>query len=1231
MGSGPAGLLAAYDLRKMGYPITVFEALPFPGGMLAVGIPEYRLPRDILNREVGIVKNLGAEFRFNTRVGKDITLKELKRQFEAIFLAPGAHVSNRLGISGEDLEGVIHATDYLRRVNLGVPPQIGPRVVVVGGGNAAIDAARTARRHGGSEVSIVYRRSRLEMPAQPEEIEGAEAEGISIHFLATPVSILGDHGRVSSIECIRMELGEPDDSGRRRPIPVRGSEFTLDGDTVISAIGQSPDLSFLRAGEDLRVSEKGTIDVDPITLETSVRGVFAGGDGVTGPKTYIDAMAAGREAAVSIDRFLQGRALEHNRRTGAPQDSPVTVDIETVPCRPRVQMKALNPAERVRDLREVNLGLSETEAHQEASRCLQCGRCAECGECVRACEAKAISHEMKEEVLELSVGSIILTPGFDEFDPRRKTEYGYGRFPNVVSSIEFERFLSASGPFEGHIHRPSDHRPPKKVAWIQCVGSRDPHMGLGYCSSVCCMYATKEAIIARQHAPDLEASIFYMDMRAFGKDFDRYIDRARGEYGIRYIRSRISGVTEDPQTHDLFLSYETEGGTLIRDRFDIVVLSVGFLPSHTAQDLADVFKIELSPYHFAKTSCAQPLRTNRPGVFVGGAFSGPKDIPETVAQGSGAAAEAAAILAPSRGTLVEKIELPPEREVAYERPRIGVFVCHCGINIAGVVDVPEVARYAATLPRVVHVEDNLYTCSQDTQDQIKRTILEHRLNRVVVASCSPRTHEPLFQDTVRTAGLNRYLFEMANIRDQCSWAHMNQPREATEKAKDLVRMAVSKAALLEPLATIRIPVNPSGLVVGGGLAGLTSAVKLAEQGYQVYLVEKEKELGGNLRSLATTLEGENPQEILNDLIRKASTHPRIRIFKSAQVERIDGFVGSFKTTLKINGGPAELEHGIVIVATGAQEMATREYGYGQDRRVLTQHELESLLHGDPALLPAHDSRLTVCMIQCVGSRSETHPYCSRICCGNAIKNALAIKDRFPQAQIYILYRDIRTYGMKEDSYQRAREEGVLFIPFDLEEKPRVESQGGMLRVTAYDPLLQDSIVLDPDWLVLSVGIAAPESNGALAQMLKVPLDGDGFFLEAHMKLRPVDFSTDGVFLAGLAHGPKFIDETIVQANAAVSRACTVLSKEVIEVPGTVSQVDERRCEACGLCEGVCPYHAVQVVSKQTIVGEKEVAQVNEALCKGCGVCAASCRSGAIDLKGFSDEEIVAQIAHVNPL
>jgi heterodisulfide reductase subunit A len=775
--------------------------------------------------------------------------------------------------------------------------------------------------------------------------------------------------------------------------------------------------------------------------------------------------------------------------------------------------------------------------------------------------------------------------------------------------------------------RPSDGKHPKRVAWIQCVGSRDPHIGKGYCSSVCCMYATKEAVIAKEHAPDMETTIFYMDMRAYGKDFDKYIERAKKDYHVRYIRSRISHLKEAPETNNLTVHYETEEGEMVSEEFDLVVLSVGLEPVRDHQEIAKIFGVDLNAYGFAKTSTFYPLQTSKPGIFVSGAFSGPKDVPETVAQASAAAAEASSLLSTSRGTLVTEKEYAPEKNVNFQGPRIGAFICHCGINIGGVVNVPAVVEYARTLPHVVYAEGNLYTCSQDTQEIIKKAIEEHKLNRVVVASCTPRTHEPLFQDTIREAGLNRYLFEMTNIRDQCSWVHMHQPEDATEKAKDLVRMALAKAALLEPLPTSTVEMNHKALVIGGGLTGLTAAQKIAQAGYEVYLVEREAELGGKARKIHYTLDGMDVQSHLEKLIGEAKRNPRIHLLEGTTIEKIDGFVGNFKTKVRSDGEMKDLDHGIIIVATGAGEYRPKEFLYGLDDRVVTQMDLEEQM----ALRPESFSEMAgrnVVMIQCVGSRNDQRPYCSRICCSEAVKNALRLKSINPKINIYILYRDIRTYGFKEDYYEMAREAGVLFIRYDPEREPKVGRGEEGLEVVVHEPVLHDDLLIQTDLLVLSPGLTAPHENEELSKMLKVPLNADGFFLEAHMKLRPVDFATEGIFLAGLAHSPKLIDESLSQANAAVSRALTLLTKTHLETIGTISEIDERKCLGCGLCESLCPYKAIEIVWKRTIVGEKLVAQINKALCKGCGVCTASCRSGSVDLKGFTTEEIVAQISEL---
>jgi len=806
-------------------------------------------------------------------------------------------------------------------------------------------------------------------------------------------------------------------------------------------------------------------------------------------------------------------------------------------------------------------------------------------------------------------------PGFEEFDARILGEYGYGRLPNVVTSIEFERILSATGPHQGHVLRPSDDAEPKKVAWLQCVGSRDHRIGRDYCSSVCCMYATKEAVIAKEHARELEPTIFFMDMRCFGKGFEQYYNRAKDEYGVRYIRSRVSRIEEDPKTNNLLINYEDESGELHSETFDMVVLSVGLGPPEGAKDLADTLGIELDRYGFVSSGEFTPLATSRAGVFAAGPFQGPKDIPETVMEASAAAAKIGSLLAGSRGTLTVPKSYADERDIAGEPPRIGVFVCHCGINIGGVVDVPAVVEHVKALPFVKHVEENLFTCAQDTQENIKAKIEEHGLNRIVVASCTPRTHEPLFQETMKECGLNPHLFEMANIRDQCSWVHMQEPEKATEKAKDLVRMAVRKAALLAPLHRQKTRIVYRALVIGGGISGMTAALSLADMGYEVALVERDEELGGNARHIHYTASGEDVHQLLVRLIGHVTESPRIQIFTAAEVRFIEGFVGNYKSIIGRNGQETEFEHGVIIVATGADEKRPEEYEFGTSDRIVTQRELEKrLADGDV------DEIEHVVMIQCVGCRNDERPYCSRICCQEAVKNALKIKELRPEARVFVLYRDLRTYGLMEDHYAKAREQGVLFIRYTPERPPEVQvADDGAVKVLAFDPILQREVLLPADLLALSMATVRNEANLDLAPMLKVPLDSDGFFLEAHMKLRPVDFSTDGIYLCGLAHGPKLIPESIAQAEAAAGRAAVLLSREYLETEALVSYIDARKCEACGLCIELCPYGAIE---KNEELG---AAEVNPAVCKGCGVCASSCRSGAPDVGGFTDAGILAQI------
>jgi heterodisulfide reductase subunit A len=847
--------------------------------------------------------------------------------------------------------------------------------------------------------------------------------------------------------------------------------------------------------------------------------------------------------------------------------------------------------------------------------------CIGCGVCQGVCKAKAVEYDLQDQIVEINVGAIILAPGFDEYVPPEANLYGYGRYKNVVTSIEFERILSASGPYAGRVLRPSDGDVPEKVAFIQCIGSRD-YSGKGkpYCSSVCCMYTAKEAVIAHEHMHQIQPTIFSMDIRAYGKDFDKYIIRAQEEYGVRYIRSRVSSITEIAGTKNLRIRYEMEDGTIIEEVFQMVVLAVGINPPNDARYLAEKFEIELNEYDFAKTSPFNPVETSRSGIYVCGAFSSPKDIPDTVTQASAAAGCVNQLLHEARGTLITEKTLPPEIFVSGQPPRIGVFVCHCGINIGGYVDVPEVTRYANTLPNVVLADRNLYTCSADTQTIIKEKIQEYNLNRVIVASCTPRTHEPLFQETIREAGLNRYLFQMANIRDQCSWVHMDVPEEATRKAKDLVRMAVKKARAIEPLQRIKLKVTPKVLVIGAGISGMVSALNFANQEYETYLMEKESDLGGVAKNIYTTLEGGNVQQFLAETIEKLQSNKFVHIYTDAIIEKIDGYIGNFKTTITYGKDhqKAELEHGVVIVATGAREYTPKEFLFGKNDHVITQSELEKRLHSKQGI----KGTKTIAMIQCVGSRNEEHPYCSKMCCAEAIKNALLVKKLSPETEVIILFRDIRTYGFKEKYYRKAREAGVIFIQYDEKIKPEVIPEKNGLNVKVTTPK-KETFLVDTDLVVLSAGIVAShEANEELAKMLKVPLNEDNFFLEAHVKLRPVDFATEGVFVAGMAHCPKTIEDSISQANAAVSRACTILSKDEIEAEGKVANIDPSRCSGCGMCIENCAYNAIELMDDRRF---GRIAVINQALCKGCGACSGNCRCSAIDIYGFSSEQIYQMI------
>ena len=766
IGSGPAGLSAAYHLARKGIMSTIFEALPEAGGMLRVGIPDHRLPQEVLDQEIEIITNLGVEIKTNTPLGPELSVDDLlKEGYKAVYLALGAHKGIELGIPGEKASGVRQGVDFLRELNLTGKTGIGQKVVVIGGGNVAIDVARAAVRLGAEGVNIIYRRTRAEMPAWEEEIQAAESEGVEITYLSAPQEILVEEGKVVGVGCIRMELGEPDSSGRRRPVPIPGSEYAIEIDQLVPAIGQRPDLSALEDMPNLEFTRWGTIETDSTTYVTGREGVFAGGDVQTGPWVAIGAIAAGREAAESIVRYLDGQDMAEGREP-ITKDNPVYRPIsEGMDRQARAKMPELLSADRKGNFNEVELGYDEAQGKEEAHRCLNCGYCCECYQCVEACGAGAVTletHAQKPEIINIDVGSVILAPGFEPFDPSKLNNYIYAEHPNVITAIEFERFLSASGPTEGHLMRPSDHKEPEKIAWIQCVGSRDMNRcDNPYCSSVCCMYAIKEAVIAKEHAgDDLDCAIFFMDMRTHGKDFERAYNEAKEKQGVRFIRSRIHTVFPVPGSDDLSFQYVTETGETISETFNLIVLSVGLETPKSIVELAERLEIELTQGNFCKTKTFAPVETSREGIFACGAFQGPRDIPQSVVDASAAAAAAGEIISSARHTLTRTREIIPEINVAGERPRIGVFVCKCGINIAGIVDVPAVTEYSSGLPYVEYVENNLFTCSQDTQETITKVIREQNLNRVVVAACTPKTHEPMFQETLINAGLNKYLLNL---------------------------------------------------------------------------------------------------------------------------------------------------------------------------------------------------------------------------------------------------------------------------------------------------------------------------------------------------------------------------------------------------------------------------------------------------------------------------------------
>ncbi len=1173
----------------------------------------------------------------NMTAGKDFTIEDLEEQgCRAVFLASGAHRPKRLPIPGNELRGITLNIDFLKKARAGEPLDLRGRVLVIGGGNVAIDVARTARRLGIERVTMACLESRAAMPAHRSEIQEALDEGIEIINGITFKRFLGENGWVAGAEVKRISSMSFDKDGRLSVVEISGSDFVIAADRVVVAIGQVPDTGYLNPKNMVGV-RRGLVEVDPDTLATAHPGVFAGGDViaeqprlrifaggdvVTGTAFIVDAVAAGHRAAESIHRCLIGEPFPEPKPKTPPHRMPREVAERKLRYgewkrTPRAAMPMLDAAQRIAGFAEVELGLTEEMAIAEARRCLNCGQCSECLQCVTACQAGAIQHlAPKEEFRTVDVGAVILAPGAGLFNPESKPEYGYKRFPNVVTSLEFERILSPSGPFGGKVRRPGDQGAPKKVAFIQCVGSREE--GRNYCSSVCCMYTAKQAVIAKEHEQGLECTVFYIDLRAVSKGFENYIERAKQE-GVRYVRCRPSAVTEIPGSRDLVVEYAGEDGAQQREVFNMVVLAVGYT-AEGSRDLAQVCGVELEEHGFCRTRSFSPARTSRPGVFACGPFTDPMDIPDTVAGASAAASHAMSLLADSRGTQVRARQYPPERDVAGQPPRVGVFVCHCGTNIAGVVDVEAVVQYARTIPGVAYAERNLYTCSDDTQKNIRQKIDEFNLNRVVVASCTPRTHEALFRDTVREAGLNPYYFEMANIRDQCSWVHMREPQKATEKAKDLVRIAVAKARLDAPLHKRPLKVHQAAVVLGGGPAGMTAALELGDQGFRVYLVERSRELGGHARDQRYLLwSEEDPQVRLSQMMARTHRHPNIQVLLGSQLAGFSGSLGNFRSTVARDAQQIEIDHGVLIVATGAERYQPTECLYGQDPRVVLNYDLEELIAGDKLAAGP------VVFIQCVGSRCAERPYCSRSCCHETVKNAVRIRERNPAGEVYVLYRDIRTYGLRERYYRQAREMGVKFIRYPEGRLPEVTPHNGKLRVVADDQMARQPLELLAETVVLASATLPNAGNKQLAQMLKVPLGDDGFFLEAHRKLRPVDFASDGIFVCGAAHSPMGLRGALTQAAATAARAATVLAAGSIDLEPTISHVVPEKCDGCAYCVDPCPFHAIKLVEYRSNGDIKKRVEVDEAVCKGCGTCQATCPKGAIFVWHFRPEQISAEI------
>lgn len=860
-----------------------------------------------------------------------------------------------------------------------------------------------------------------------------------------------------------------------------------------------------------------------------------------------------------------------------------------------------------------------------------------CGVCSKVCSANAIDFSQTIEELEINVGAIVFATGYKQEMPEYYVKLA-GSHPNVLSSMQFERLLSANGPTGGEIVKLDDRRPPKTVAFIQCVGSRDYHHPecKKHCSAICCMSSVKQAIVAKEHNLNIECLIFNTEIRAKGKNFYEFIEKSREEYGVKFINGRVSFIKENLDDGTLRLSYEDIDQGLIKTiDVDMSVLASALFPHKSYYKFLNC--IDANHNEFGYIEDEDLADRELKGIHFTGYSRKPKDIPSSVTEGSACAAKISEMLYPERFKKIKRVRYPREKRIGpNDAPRVGVLICRCGINIGGIVDCAQVVDYVKKLPYVVHAEDNMYSCSSDSQEQIKEMIKEYNLNRFIVASCTPRTHEKLFQNTLREAGLNPFLFELVNIRDQNSWVHQNEPEKATQKACDLIRMNLAKVVNLKPLKKKKIKVIKASLIIGGGIAGVVAAHNLCQQGFEVYIVDMKPSLGGNALEYIDLydihLRKSDILKQINDLETLSNSH----VFTNSKVTKIEGYIGNFKVTVQDiidDAKKQEFKVGTIIVATGTDTAGTKRWEDLSEQfpgRIVTQHDIE--LESSLNIPKFNDATIVLCVDQRKNENNEGNnvkSYCSGICCEIALKNIEKLLKINPDARIHVLYRELQLINLKAEKLWRELRKDVSFERYRSIDELMITKNNTHFHVQYYNVNAQTEIQFNSDLLVLGTPKIPSKGTSELAKMLKVPTNKDGFFLEAHVKLRPVDFATEGIFLCGGAHWPKWIDESITQAYGAAARAAMLMVKGEVETEGINIQINHNRCAGCGRCAEICPYKAIELKEETKQIGLYKTsikkAQVIEVACKGCGACVAECPVGAIDQLHYGKFQIKKMI------